>query len=131
MLHSFFSSLARSRYLSLFSNYVFLLLLFYYLYSFLLQHWLIYFLWSLSNNKSPHVSRTIISILADLNVVIWIASTRRLISKFTSACTYSLVTAPSVPITIGITVTFMLHRFYSSVASSRYLSLFWRSLPSG
>ena len=31
---------------------------------------------------------------------------------------------PSAPITIDITVTFMLHSFFSSLAKSKYLSLF-------
>ena len=38
--------------------------------------------------------------------------------------TNSLVTASSAQIKIGITVTFMFHRFFSSLISSRYLSLF-------
>ena len=40
------------------------------------------FRWSLSNRKSPKVSRTFLSILAVLNkVVVWMLSTRPLISK--------------------------------------------------
>ena len=42
-------------------------------------------LWSLSDSKSPQVSRTLLSILADLsNAVVWIVSTCLLISKFSS-----------------------------------------------
>ena len=37
---------------------------------------------------------------------------------------YPLVTVPSMLIAIGITVTFMFHSFFSSLARSRYLSLF-------
>ena len=40
------------------------------------------FHWSLSNNKSPQVFKTLLSILADLsNAVVWIVSTRPLISE--------------------------------------------------
>ena len=43
------------------------------------------FLWSLSDNKSPQVSRTLLSILAVLNnVVVWMVSTRPPTSKFSS-----------------------------------------------
>ena len=56
--------------------------------------------------------RTLLSILADLNnAVVWMISIRPVISKFSHPCTNPLVTVPSAPITIGITVTFMLHRF--------------------
>ena len=51
-------------------------------------------------------------------------SIRPLISKSTCPCSNHLLTVPSAPITIGITVTFMLHRFFSSLAKSWYLSLF-------
>ena len=51
-------------------------------------------------------------------------SSRPLISKFSSPCTYPLVTAPSAPITSDITVTFIFHSFFSSQARSCYLSLF-------
>ena len=44
--------------------------------------------WSLSDNKSPQVSRTLLSILADLSyAVVWIVSTHLLISKFSSPFT--------------------------------------------
>ena len=51
--------------------------------------------------------------------------TRPLISKSSSPCTKPLMTVPSAPITIGITVTFMFHSFFSPLARSRYLSLFF------
>ena len=51
-------------------------------------------------------------------------STHPLISKSSSLCTSPLVTVPSAPITIGITVTFMFHRFFSSLARSRNSPLF-------
>ena len=38
-----------------------------------------------------------------------------------------LVTVPKAPITIGTTVTFMFHKFFNSLARSRYLFLFSHS----
>ena len=82
------------------------------------------FQWSFSNNKSE-VSRTLLGILADLsNAVVWIASIRPLISKSSSPFSNPLMTIPRAPITIGITVTFMSHSFFNSLARSRYLSFF-------
>ena len=48
-----------------------------------------------------------------------------LISKPSSPCTNPLVTVPSATITTGITVTFMFHSFFSSLASSMYLIAFF------
>ena len=68
------------------------------------------FQWSLSDSKSPQVSRTPLSILAVLNyVVVWMVSTRPPTSKSSSPFSNSLVTVPHAPITIGITVTCMFH----------------------
>ena len=68
--------------------------------------------WSLSDSKSPQVSKTLFSILADLNnAVVWTVSSCPLISKFSSPFTNPLGIVPSVRITIGITVTFMSHIF--------------------
>ena len=73
---------------------------------------------SLSNSESPQVSRTLLGILADLNnAVLGFHS-------FFSLCTNCLVAVPRAPITVGIIVTFMFHIFFSSLARSRYLSLF-------
>ena len=86
------------------------------------------FYWSLSNSKSLQVSRTLLSILADLNnVVVWIVSTRPLFSKSSSPFINHLVTVPRAPITIDITVTFMFHSFFNSLARSKYLSFFSHS----
>ena len=83
------------------------------------------FYWRLSDSKSPQVFRTLLSILADLNnAVIWMVSTRPLISKSSSPCINPLMTVPRTPITIGIIVTFMSHSFFNSLARSRYLSFF-------
>ena len=74
-----------------------------------------------SNNKSPHVSRTFLSILAVLNnAVVWMVFTRLPTSKSSSPFNNPLVTAPIAPITIGIIVTWMFHSFFNSLARSRY-----------
>ena len=83
------------------------------------------FHWSLSDSKSPQVSRTLLSILAVLNnVEVWMVSTRPPASKSSSRFSNPLVTVPNAPITIGIIVTCMFHSFFNSLARSRYLSLF-------
>ena len=82
------------------------------------------FHWSLSDNKSPQVSRTLLSILAVLNNAV---STRPPTSKSSSPFSNPLVTVPNVPITIGIIVTCMFHSFFNSLARSMYLSFFSHS----
>ena len=86
--------------------------------------------WSSGDSKSPKVSRTL---LVDLNnSVVWMVSTRPLIYKSFSPYTNPLVTVPSAPIIIGITVTFMFHSFFCSLARSSYLFSFrFLSLPCG
>ena len=67
-----------------------------------------FFHWSLSDSKSPQVSRTLLSILADLNnVIVWMVSTRPLFSNSPNTFTNRFGIVQSVPITIGISVTFM------------------------
>ena len=76
----------------------------------------------LSDSKFPQVSRTLLRILANLNyAVVWMVSTRPLISK---PFINHLVTVSRTPITIGVTVTFMFHTFFNSLARLRYLSFF-------
>ena len=61
------------------------------------------FHWSLSDRKSPQVSRTLLSILAVLNnAVVWMVSTRPPTSKSSSPFSNPVVTVPNAPITIGI-----------------------------
>ena len=80
---------------------------------------------SLNDTKSPQISKILLSILADFsNVVVWMVSTRPNISKSSSPCTNPLVAVPRASIKTGITVTFMLHSFFNSLARSRYLSFF-------
>ena len=70
------------------------------------------FHWSLSDSKSPQVSRTRLSILAVLrNAVVWTVSTRPPTSKSSRPFNNPFVTVPNVPITIGTIVTFMFHSF--------------------
>ena len=85
------------------NHFLLLLLLLYYLLieSFSHQRYLMVFHWSLSNSKSPQVSRILLSILANLNnVVVWMVSTLPLISK--SSCPFNnpSMTVPKSPITI-------------------------------
>ena len=73
---------------------------------------------SLSDSEFPQVSRTLLSILANLNnAVVSIVSTPPVISKASSP----LVTVPRAPITIGIIVTFMFHNFFDSLAKVEVL----------
>ena len=79
------------------------------------------FHWSLSDSKSPQVSRT----LADLNGAIgWMVSTRPVISMSSSPFHNPSVTIPRSSITIGINVTFMFHSSFYSLSRSRYLFFF-------
>ena len=66
------------------------------------------FRWRLSDSEPPQVSSNLLSIQADLiNAIVWMISTRPLISKSSSPFNEHLGTVPSLPITIGIVVTFM------------------------
>ena len=92
------------------------------------QRYLMVFHGSLSDSKSPQVSRTLLSILAVLNnAVVWMVSTCPPTSKSSSPFSNPLVTVPNAPITIGIIVTFMFHSFFDSLARSWYLSFFSHS----
>ena len=88
------------------------------------------FHWSLSDSKSPQVSRTLLNILAILNnVVVWMVSTHLLTSKSSSLFSNPLVIVPNAPITIDIIVTCMFHSFFfNSLARLRYLSFFSHSV---
>ena len=81
---------------------------------------------SLIDSKSPQVSNTLLSILADLdNAIVWKLSTRPLISKSSSPFTNPLVTVRRATITIDITVTFMFHSHLNSLARSRHFFFFF------
>ena len=80
--------------------------------------------WSLSDSKSPQVSRTLLSILADFNnAVIWMVSTRPPISESFSPWNNHLVTVPRAPITFGITATFMFNSFFQFPSKLQVLIL--------
>ena len=86
------------------------------------------FPWTLSDNKSPQVSRTRLRILAILsNAVVWIVSTRPPTSKSSRPFNNPLVIVPNAPITIGTIVTLMFYSIFNSLARSRYLSFFSHS----
>ena len=81
--------------------------------------------WNLRDCKSPQVSWTLLGILAVLNnAVVWMVSTCPPTSTSSSPFNNSLVFVPKAPITIGIIVIFMFHRFFNSLARYRYLSFF-------
>ena len=68
---------------------------------------------SLSDRTSSQFSRTFLSILIDLdNIAVCMVTTCLLISKFSRPFNNPLGIIPSTPITTGITVTFMFHRFF-------------------
>ena len=83
---------------------------------------------TLSDSKSLQDSRTLLSILSDLNnAAVWIVSICSLISQPSSPFINPLGIVLSALITIGITIILMFY-FFSSLAISRYLSLFSLSL---
>ena len=112
-----------------------LLLLLLLLESFSHQRRLIIFHRSLSDSNSPQISRTLLSIQADLNnAVVCMVSTRPPISKCSSFSTKPLVTVPSTPITIGMVspslscfIAFSFRQGLHTYLSFRFLSV----LPCG
>ena len=71
------------------------------------------FHWSLSDCKSPQISRTLLSILAVLNnAVVWMVSTRPQTSKTSILFNNPFVFVPKGPITIGILLSFMFYSFF-------------------
>ena len=78
---------------------------------------------SLSDSNSPQVSRTFLSILADLsNAVTWMVSTCPLISKIFSLFAKLVGIFPNAPITIGINLNFMFNIFSSLKGLKIHLS---------
>ena len=66
--------------------------------------------WSLSDGKSPQVSRTLLSIPADLNnAVFWMVSTLPVISESSSPFNDPLVTVPKASIIIMIIIILRVH----------------------
>ena len=71
------------------------------------------FLWSLSDSKSPQVSRTLLSILSVLNnEIVWMVSNPPPCSKSSSPFSNPIVIAPNATIKIGIIITFMFSSFF-------------------
>ena len=86
------------------------------------------FHWSLSDSKSPQVSRTLLSILAVFsNAVVWMVPTHSPTSKSSRSFNNPSVTVPKAPITIGTIDTFVFHSFFNSLARLKYLSFFSHS----
>ena len=72
------------------------------------------------DRKSPHVSRTLVNILAHLNkAVVWMVSDRPPISNSFYSLTKSLRTVPVTLIALSITVTFMFPSFYNFLVMTR------------
>ena len=92
--------------------------------SFLQQCDLVVFLWSQGDSKTSQASRTLLSILADHNIsVVWMI-TYPLIFDSSIPLTNFLGIFPTAPITIGITVTFLIYSFFLVLLQvlSTYLS---------
>ena len=71
------------------------------------------FLWNLSNSKSPRVSRTLLSILINLNnAVVLIVFISPPISNSSSPLSKPLEIVSTVPITIAITINLRFHIFF-------------------
>ena len=82
--------------------------------------------WSFRDNTSPHVSRTLLSILTDLNNdVIWMVSILPPMPNSSSSFSKPLGSVQSAPSTIDIILTLIFHSFFSSLARSKYLSTFF------
>ena len=68
--------------------------------------------WSVNESEFPQVSRTLLSILTNLNnTVVWMVSTCPVTCKSFNLFTNSKVSIPSISITTDITVPFIFHRF--------------------
>ena len=75
--------------------------------------------------KVPKVTRTLQSILADLNnAVVWMVSTHPLISNSSSLFLSHLETIPSASPTTVITITIMFDSFFSSSKIQVFVRLF-------
>ena len=67
--------------------------------------------WNMRDCKSPQISGTVLSILADLNnAAVWMVSPRTLICKSSCPYTNPITTVLSAPIPIADTVSLMFHR---------------------
>ena len=94
--------------------------------SFSHQHLLMVFHWSLIDLKSPRISRTLLSMLANLNYAVWMVSTRLLISKSSSFYINPVPRAQSSIIIIIHSLEF----FTSSLADGFSLESEWQQVSS-
>ena len=86
------------------------------------------FHWSLSDSKSPQVSRTFLSILFVLNnVLVWMVSTRLPTFKSSSPFNNVLETVQKAQITIGTIVNFMFPIFFQFPSKFEVLILLFIS----
>ena len=84
---------------------------------------LMFFHWRMSDSKSPLVFRNLLSILPDLDSsIVWMVLNVPLIYNFSNIFPRLWETFPSIPVTIGITLALLLHRFFSFQATPRCLS---------
>ena len=82
---------------------------------------------SLRDNKSPHVSKTLLSILADLNIaVVCIVSTRPFISISSSPIINPSLTLPKAPINRHFHVPRFFFQFSSKVQVLILLFIFFQ-----
>ena len=64
-------------------------------------------------SKSPKISRTLLSVLVDLNsFLVWMIAARPPISNSSIAFTKPLGIVPKAPITIGITIILIFYTFF-------------------
>ena len=78
--------------------------------------------WNVSDSESPHVSRTLLSILTDLNnAAVWMASTCPLLSKSSSPFTNPLGIISSVRTPPDVTISFVFHRVFFQFSSKVYV----------
>ena len=100
--------------------------------SFSQRRWLVVFHWGVNGSMSPKVSRTLLSILADLNnVVVWMVPASPPISTASWPLIPPVGAVPSAPITIGVNVNFMFPIFFlvlwQGVSSCLYFCFLWFS----
>ena len=80
----------------------------------------------LRDSKTPHISKILLNILAYLkNAIVWMLSIRPQFPNSSIRFSKLLRTVSSMPITVGIIVTFLFHSFLSSQGRSKYVFLFW------
>ena len=83
-----------------------------------------FFHWNMNDSKSSLVPRTLQSVLVDFDSAeVWMVLVLLFISNSFSHLSKSLDTIPSTPMTIYITVIFMLHSLFNFLAKSNSIFL--------